>query len=55
MIRLYYAKLLIEYCSSGLGVCSKENQTKIIEIQKKAARLILKAPPLHQAKKCFKS
>ena len=37
----YYVKPLIKYCSSVWGICSKENQTKIIKIQKKAARLIL--------------
>ena len=42
----YYVKPLIEYCSSVWGICSKKNQTKIIKIQKKAARLILEAPPL---------
>ena len=28
----YYVKPLIEYCSSVWGICSKENQTKIIKI-----------------------
>ena len=37
----------MEYCSSVWGVCSKENQTKIIKIHKKAARLILQAPSKH--------
>ena len=39
----YYFKPLIEYCSSVWGICSEENQTNIIKIQKKAARLILEA------------
>ena len=49
----YYVKPLIEYCSSVWGICSKENQTKIIKIQKKAARLILEAPPLTPSKQTF--
>ena len=49
----YYVKPLIEYCSSARGICSKENQTKIIKIQKKAARLILEAPPLTPSKQMF--
>ena len=49
----YYVKPLIEYCSSAWGVCSKENQSKIIKIQKKAARLILEAPPLTPSKHMF--
>ena len=49
----YYVKPLIEYCSSVWGICSKENQTKIIKIQKKAARLILEAPPLTPSKLMF--
>ena len=49
----YYVKPLIEYCSSVWGICSKENQTKIIKIQKKAARLILEAPPLTPSKQMF--
>ena len=51
----YYFKPLIEYCSSAWGICSKENQTKIIKIQKKAAKLILEAPPLTPVNKCFNS
>ena len=49
----YYVKPLIEYCSSVWGICSKENQTKIVKIQKKAARLILEAPPLTPSKQMF--
>ena len=49
----YYVKPLIEYCSSVWGICSKENQTKIIKIQKIAARLILEAPPLTPSKHMF--
>ena len=49
----YYVKPLIEYCSSAWGICSKENQTKIIKIQKKTARLILEAPPLTPSKQMF--
>ena len=60
----YYVKPLIEYCSSVWGICSKENQTKIIKIQKKAARLLLEAetvyiislleaPPLTSSKQMF--
>ena len=49
----YYVKPLIEHCSSVWGICSKENQTKIIKIQKKAARLILEAPPLTPSKHMF--
>ena len=49
----YYVKPLIEYCSSVWGICSKENQTKIIKIQTKAARLILEAPPLTPSKQMF--
>ena len=49
----YYVKPLIAYCSSVWGICSKENQTKIIKIQKKAARLILEAPPLTPSKQMF--
>ena len=49
----YYVEPLIEYCSSVWGICSKENQTKIIKIQKKAARLILEAPPLILSKQMF--
>ena len=49
----YHVKPLIEYCSSAWGVCSKENQSKIIKIQKKAARLILEAPPLTPSKHMF--
>ena len=41
----YYVKPLIEYCSSVWGICSKINK-----IQKKAARLILEAPPLTPSK-----
>ena len=47
------AKPLIEYCSSVWGVCSKQNQSKIIKIQKKAARLILEAPPSTPSKHMF--
>ena len=49
----YYVKPLIEYRTSVWGICSKENQTKIIKIQKKAARLLLEAPPLTSRKKMF--
>ena len=49
----YYVKPFIEYCSSVWGICSKENQTKINKIQKKAARLILEAPPLTPSKQMF--
>ena len=49
----YYVKPLIEYCSSDWGICSKENQTKIIKIQKKAARLLLEAPTLTPSKHMF--
>ena len=49
----YYVKPLIEYCSSVWGICSKENQTKIIKIQKKAARIILEAPPLTPSEQMF--
>ena len=49
----YYLKPLIEYCSSGWGICSKEKQTEIIKIQKKAARLILEAPLLTPSKHIF--
>ena len=49
----YYVKPLIEYCSSVWGICSKENQIKIIKIQKKAARLILEARPLTPSKHMF--
>ena len=28
----YYVKPLIEYCSSIWGICSKDDQTKIIKI-----------------------
>ena len=49
----YYVKPLIKYCSSVWGVCSIENQSKIIKIQKKAARLILEAPPLTSSKHMF--
>ena len=49
----YYVKLLIECCSSVWGVCPKNNQSKIIKIQKKAARLILEAPPLTPSKHMF--
>ena len=49
----YYVKPLIEYCSSVWGVCSRENQSKIIKIQKKAARIILEAPPLTPSKHMF--
>ena len=49
----YYVKPLIEYCSSFWGICSKENQTKIIKIQKKTGRLILEAPPLTPSKQMF--
>ena len=49
----YYVKPLIEYCSSVWGVCSKENQTKIIQIQKKAARIILETFPLTPSKQMF--
>ena len=49
----YYVKPLIEYCSSVWGICSKENQTKIIKIREKAARLILEAPPLTPSKEMF--
>ena len=49
----YYVKPLIEYCSSVWGICSKENQTKIIKIQKKAARFILEAPPPTPSKQMF--
>ena len=49
----YYVKPLIEYCSSVWGVCSKENQTKIIKIQKKTARIILEAPPVTPSKHMF--
>ena len=31
----YYDKPLLEYCHSVWGVCSKENQTKMIKIKKK--------------------
>ena len=46
-------KPLIEYCSPVWGFCSKENQVKIIKIQKKAARLILAASPLTPSKHMF--
>ena len=46
----YYVKPLIEYCSSVWGICTEENQTKI---KKKAARLILEAPPLTPSKQMF--
>ena len=49
----YYVKPLIEYCSSVWGICLKKNQIKIIKIQKKAARLILEAPPLTSSKHMF--
>ena len=49
----YYVKPPIEYCSSVWGICSKENQTKMIKIQKKAARLILEAPSLTPSKHMF--
>ena len=49
----YYVKPLIEYCSSVWGICSKENQTKIIKIREKAARLILEEPPLTPSKEMF--
>ena len=49
----YYVKPLIEYCSSVWGICSKENQIEIIRVQKKAARLILEAPPLNPSKQMF--
>ena len=49
----YYVKPLIKYCSSDWGICSKENQTKIIKIQNKAARLILEAPLLTPSKQMF--
>ena len=44
---------LIEYFSSVWGICSKENQNKIIKTQKKAARLILEAPPPTPSKQMF--
>ena len=49
----YYVKPLIEYCSLFGGICSKENQTKIIKILKKASRLTLEAPPLAPSKQMF--
>ena len=49
----YYVKPLIEYCSSVWGVCSKENQSKIIKTKKKAARLILEATPLTTSNHMF--
>ena len=49
----YYVKPLIEYFSLLWGICSKENQTKIIKIQKKAARLLLEEPPLTTSKHMF--
>ena len=49
----YYVKPLIAYCRSVWAVCSKENQIKIITIQKEAARLILEALPFTPIKHMF--
>ena len=49
-----HVKPLIEYCSSGWGICSKDNHTKLIKIQNKAAKIILEAPPLTPSKHMLK-
>ena len=49
----YYVKPIIEYCCSVWGNCTRDNILQVVKIQKKAARLILDAPPLTPSKFMF--
>ena len=50
----YYIKPIIEYCCIIWGKGSKDNDTIVTKLQKKAARLILDADPLTPSKVMFK-